>query len=318
MTLVINYGNVNSMPDKISAIDIGSNAIRMIIGEIRDHQVRILKKFRSPVRLGADVFKDGVISESTLEKAEETFMQFADLNRKYNIKFCRAVATSATREAKNKTDFVHRIFTKSKIKIEVIDGTKEAELIFSAVKHEVALEQKNVILIDVGGGSVEITHCQKAKLAATQSFPLGTVRLLDELRRKKMNESNFKVIIGDHLSEVHDFIKSHLPHESFDFAVGTGGNLECMARLKLDLLKKTPNTYCTLDELMQISDGLLKMSVKDRIEKLRLRPDRADVIIPAILVVKSILRQTNTQKILIPCVGLRDGLMRSLVSKPQY
>lgn len=306
------------MKDMISAIDIGSNAIRMIIGHVQNGNIHVFKKFRAPVRLGADVFKDGYVSASTLKKAEEAFSNFSDLNHKYKVKACRAVATSACREAKNKQEFVNQIFEKTKIRVEVIDGKTEAELIFKAVQGEVNLNGKNLILIDIGGGSVEVTHCKNNILISSQSFPLGTVRLLDELRRKKMNESQLKIILGDHLSPLHNFIEKNIAHEKFDFAIGTGGNIECMARLKLELLKKTPNTYCTLNELMQISDRLTAITVKDRIEKLHLREDRADVIVPATLVAKIIMRQTCAHKLLIPCVGLRDGILRSMASKPQY
>jgi exopolyphosphatase/guanosine-5'-triphosphate,3'-diphosphate pyrophosphatase len=303
------------MSQIVSAIDIGSNAIRMILAELDSGQIRPLKKFRAAVRLGADVFRQGFISEQTLGLAEETFIHLAHLNKKYDVRHCRAVATSATREAQNKQEFVERIEKISNIKLEIIDSSEEAQLIFSAVKHEVPLENKNVLLIDVGGGSVELTHVDNGQLIVTQSFPLGTVRLLEALHKKKMTETHFKIILGDHLNSLDMFIQKNLSSLNLEFAIGTGGNLECMSRLKLDLLKKTPNTYCTLDELNEISEQLFATSTKDRIEKWHLRPDRADVIVPAVLVVKIILRQCSLQKILTPGVGLRDGILWSMLKK---
>jgi exopolyphosphatase/guanosine-5'-triphosphate,3'-diphosphate pyrophosphatase len=301
------------MKQIISAIDIGSNAIRMILAESNSGQIRPFKKYRAAVRLGADVFSQGLISEETLRLAEETFIHLVHLNNKYSVNHCRAVATSATREAKNRLAFVERLEKVSKLKIEIIDGREEAQLIFSAVKHEVPLENKKVLLIDVGGGSVELTYVENGLLVASQSLPLGTVRLLEALHKKKMTESHFKVLLGDHLESLNLFIQKNLMGLNLEFAIGTGGNLECMARLKLEVLKRTPNTYCTLDELDELSERLLATSTKDRIEKWHLRPDRADVIVPAVLVVKIILRQCSLQKIITPGVGLRDGILWSML-----
>lgn len=286
----------------------------MMIGEVEDQQIHSFKKYRSSIRLGSDVFNGGCISEVNLQKAEDTFVHFAHLNKKFDVQRCRAVATSATREAKNQSEFISRLEKVSKIKIEVISGHEEAKMIFEAVRHEIPLENKQAVLIDVGGGSVEVTLTGNGKTVASQSYPWGTVRLLQELAKKNMNESQLKVVLGDVLNPLNTFVLNHAAGTTFDFAIGTGGNLECMARLKLDLLKKTPNTYCTLEELVEICDRLKSVSLKDRVLKLKLRPDRVDVIIPALLIVKAIMRQTSTQKILIPRVGLRDGLLLSMIS----
>lgn len=299
----------------VSAIDIGSNAIRMIVGEVREGRIAILKKVREPVRLGEDVFLGGQISELTLKKARAAFQKFSNYNRKFKVQACRAVATSATREAKNKSDFVKSIADSSGIKIEVIDGTEEARLIHLAVSHEVDLQAKTVLGIDVGGGSVEITFSKNGKMLSTKSFPMGTVRLLEKMKSQSFDESKLNLILGDFVSPIQDFIlQNEKKIESLDFAVGTGGNLECMGRLKLQLLKKTPNTYVTMKELVDIANKLKTISMKDRIEKLELRPDRADVIVPAVMNVKMILRLAKADRILIPCVGLRDGLLLSMLN----
>lgn len=304
------------MAQILSAIDVGSNAIRMMIAEYRDGRIIELKKFRSPVRIGKDVFKDGSISEKTIEDVLETFKQFAHLNLKYHVSLGRSVATSATREAKNGQQLIKSILESSHIKVEIIDGTEEANLIFNAVENAVDLKNKNAVLIDIGGGSVEVTLSKNAKLKSTKSFPMGTVRILDQLKKRKLAESSLKVLIGDLMPPLSNYIEKNFAGLNLDFAVGTGGNLECMARLKLDLLHKTPNTYLTLQELAGLSDKLLKIDLPARVEKLGLRPDRADVIVPAILVVKTIMRQTGVEKIHIPCVGLRDGLLWGLVNQP--
>ncbi|HRO66092.1 MAG TPA: hypothetical protein PL182_00855, partial [Pseudobdellovibrionaceae bacterium] len=181
----------------LSAIDIGSNAIRMIIGEVRDHRLQVIRKIRAPVRLGKDVFQTGGITKHTLDQAEEAFAEFREINRAMGIASCRAVATSAVREAKNQKEFIEKIFKKTKIKIEVIDGLEEARLIHSAVQREVDLSKKRIMLIDVGGGSVEITFSENGLMSATRSFPMGTVRMLQKLHKRNLQENGLKIIVGE-------------------------------------------------------------------------------------------------------------------------
>lgn len=303
------------MAGYVSAIDIGSNAIRMMVAETLDHSpfIRIEKKFRAPVRLGHDVFTSGYISPATLELAKSTFVQFAETNRLYQVQQCKAIATSACREAKNKSEFVDQILHASGIKIEVIDGTEEGRLIHLAVCKEVDLQNKKTMLIDIGGGSVEVTFSAGSQMKATKSFPMGTVRILENLANRKMNESHLNIIMGEFLNELSDHIYANCDNDPVDFAIGTGGNLESLGKLKVQLLNRTPNSFVTLIELTEIIERLRALSIKDRIDKLKLRPDRADVIVPAALVVQTILRQAETEKLVIPGVGLRDGIIWSMI-----
>jgi len=305
------------VPRRISAIDIGSNAIRMMIAEVSENfeglPLRVIKKFRAPVRLGHDVFTLGLITPHTLEIAQDTFHQFAKTNKQLGVSECRAVATSASREAKNRQEFVTAIFKSSGIKIEIIDGLEEGRLIHLAVQKELDLKNKKTMLIDVGGGSVEISFSNGEKMTATQSFPMGTVRVLENLSKRKLNESHLNIIMGEFITEISNHIHKNCDHDPVDFAVGTGGNLECLGQLKVSLLKKTPNTFVTLQELTMIIERLHAVSIKDRVEKLHLRSDRADVILPAAMLIQTIMRQAEVSKILIPCVGLRDGLIWSMI-----
>lgn len=303
------------MGAKFSAIDIGSNAIRMIVGELittkTSSSMKRIKKFRAPIRLGKDVFLSGSISSKNLQEAEVTFREFAAINREFKVQRCRAVATSAVREAKNKTAFVKAVREACGIQIEVIDGVEEARLVHNAIRNEVDLEQKRILSVDVGGGSVEITFSENGMMSATESFPMGTVRVLDQMSRRKLSENKINVILGEFVAPLTNYLDSHIGPGPLHFGVGTGGNLECMAQLKKRILKKTPTTYITIKELSDIAEKLRSMSYKDRMERLELRPDRADVILPATLLVLTILRQAKIEKILIPNVGLRDGLLWS-------
>jgi exopolyphosphatase/guanosine-5'-triphosphate,3'-diphosphate pyrophosphatase len=271
----------------------------------------LLKKFRAPVRLGRDVFLNGEISEKTLQEASEAFAKFADTNRKFQVKRCRAVATSAVREAKNRDVFVKRILAESKIPVEVIDGVEEARLVHNAIRRSIHLEGKRILSIDIGGGSVEITFSESGMMSATESFPMGTVRILDQMHRRRLNEKQLNILIGEFVVPLTHYLESHVNSGPLHFAVGTGGNLECMLTLKTRMLKKAPSSYLTLKELEQIAERLRTLSLKDRMEKLNLRPDRVDVILPAVMLVKTVLRQSRIEKIFIPNVGLRDGLLWS-------
>lgn len=304
--------------DYLAAIDIGSNAIRMVIAEQSLQGLRMLEKYRFPIRLGADVFDKGSISAKNLKLSARTFKKFKELTQEYDVSQLRAVGTSALREAKNGKAFVELIRRKSDIKIEIIDGVEEARLIHSAVRREVNLDGHHALLIDIGGGSVELTFSDKSMMTATHSFPFGTVRTLEMMKKKKLSEAQLSMVMGDFLEPLTHFIQTAGPGHPLDFAVGTGGNLETLGKLKPQLLNSPTRTYLTLNELSEMISKLQKMSVKDRIEKLDMRPDRADVIVPASLIVQTVMRQSSLDKLLIPHVGLKDGLIWSLANHHSY
>ncbi|HEY1078762.1 MAG TPA: hypothetical protein VGE46_01645 [Bdellovibrio sp.] len=303
------------MSRRVSAIDIGSNAIRMMIADVSPQTptLKVVKRFRAAVRLGHDVFTEGVITPHSLDIARTTFLHYAQTNAEFKVDTCRAVATSACREAKNQKQFVEEVFKASGIKIDVIDGTEEGRLIHLAVRKELDLDNRKTMLIDIGGGSVEVTFSKGDTITATQSFPMGTVRILENLQKRNLNESHLNIIMGEFLADLGKHVYKNCEHDPIHFAIGTGGNLESLGKLKVELLQKTPHTFLTLQELDAIIEKLRSFKVKERIEKLGLRPDRADVIVPAAMLVQTIMRQAETQKILIPRVGLRDGLVWSMI-----
>lgn len=299
----------------IAAIDIGSNAIRMVIAEHSHLGLRLLKKYRFPIRLGADVFATGKISAKNMKLSARTFENFKDLSLQYNVKAIRAVGTSALREAKNSNAYIELIRRKSSIKIEVIDGVEEARIIHQAVRRQINLDSHRSLLIDIGGGSVELTFSDHGMMTSTNSFPFGTVRTLEMMKRKKLEESRLPVVIGTFLKPLTHFIQSQGPGLPLDFIAGTGGNLETLGKLKPLLLKSPSRTFLTFHELEGIVQKLQKLTVKDRIDKLGMRPDRADVIVPAALVIQTVMRQAAVEKLLIPYVGLKDGLVWSIANQ---
>lgn len=297
-----------------AAIDIGSNAIRMVIAEHSHDGLKMIKKYRFPIRLGADVFSTGKISGKNLKLSARTFEKFKELIDHLDGVKIRAVGTSALRDAANRSSFLELIYRKSNIKIEVIDGVEEAQIIHYAVKREINLDNRNALLIDIGGGSVELTFSENGMMSATQSFPFGTVRTLELMKQKKLAEAQLNLVIADYLAPLANFIHSNVSGKKIDFAVGTGGNLEALGKLKPDLLKSSLRTMISSQELTAIIEKLTKTSLKDRIEKLEMRPDRADVIIPAACIVSTVLRQAGVDKLLIPHVGLKDGLIWELAT----
>jgi len=282
-----------------------------ILSDEGSKQFKILKKYRSSVRLGKDVFNEGHISDKTLREASRAFEEFAEINREFKVKKTRAVATSAVREAKNKSKFVSEIYKSSGIDLEIIDGLEEASLIHLAVYKELDLHQKKIMLIDIGGGSVEITFSDDCYIDATKSFPLGTVRILEQLKKKKWEETHLDLIIADHISALSQYIDSEQGSHRLDFAVGTGGNLETLADLKKIIFGKSNKRTLTLSEVEKILETLKQTTIKDRIQKLGMRPDRADVIVPAVSVIFTLMRLSETRRLVIPGVGLRDGLLWS-------
>lgn len=299
----------------LAAIDIGSNAIRIVVADHHQYQIRVLKKFRFAIRLGADVFTNGKISEKNLKLSARTFKKFSELALKNHIHEIRAVGTSALREAKNSKAFIDLIYNKSGIKIEIIDGVEEARLIYQAIQREIHLENHKALLIDVGGGSVELTFANQGMMTATQSFPFGTVRLLEKMRKLNLSELELAPFIKNQMEPISHFCSSG---ESLQFAIGTGGNIETLGKLKPKLLKLNTPTWLTTAELEVIMTKLQSMNSKQRITRLGLRPDRADVIIPAGLLVLSILKEARLEKMLIPHVGLKDGLLCSLAQKQKF
>jgi exopolyphosphatase/guanosine-5'-triphosphate,3'-diphosphate pyrophosphatase len=302
--------------ETLAAIDIGSNAIRLVVGTMDEHgDIRVLKKLREPVRLGKDVFTDGSISTKTRKEALEAFVRFSAVLKNLDVKHTKAIATSALREAADRESFVQDVKKASGIKIDVIDGIEEGRLIFSAVSHRMNLNDKVALLIDIGGGSVELTVVDHGVCKATQSFKLGTVRLLQLIESKGLKEKNTREVVNEHLAPARDFLKTALKGLHVDTAVGTGGNFECLGKLRVALLQKSSIFSMTRDELGELVNHLQTMSVKERIQFLRLRPDRADVVVPAAHVTQAVMELADCDLLSIPYVGLRDGILADIGSK---
>lgn len=300
---------------RLAAVDIGSNAIRMILAEQNDSNIHILERFRFPIRLGADVFKDGKLSAKTIRNAAKTFKEFSKLANRFRVRSILAVGTSALREAKNSGAFIKAIKKSSSIHVKIIDGVEEARLVHLAVKNQVRLNRQKALLIDVGGGSIELTFSENGLMNATQSFPYGTVRTLQFLKSQDLKEADLEMVLEEFLGPLNHFISSQRRMIKPRIAIGTGGNIESLARLKTKLLNSNDHEEISLIELEEIIARLRELKIKDRIKKLNLRPDRADVIVPAGLLIHAALSRAGIQSIQVPHVGLKEGLLWQLANR---
>jgi exopolyphosphatase/guanosine-5'-triphosphate,3'-diphosphate pyrophosphatase len=294
----------------ISAIDVGSNAMRMVVGELDEAwRVNTIENTRLPVRLGQDVFGKGYLEEETIQQTEEAFLRFKLMAESFKIQHLRAVATSAAREARNGDLLVDRVFRSSGIEIEIINGEEEARLIHVAVAHALDLKKKRTLVIDIGGGSVEVTLASGQNIISTDSYDMGTVRLLEKLNGKKNTKPPYGTLIREYAEAARYRIDRDLGARKIQVCAGTGGNVEEIGNLRQKLFKAESDRFITLEELEKLIDRLDRMSYAERIRKLKLRPDRADVILPAAIVLHLIASEAGVKEIMIPNVGLKDGIL---------
>ncbi len=294
----------------IAAIDVGSNAMRMIVGRVNyDGNVEPIENLRLPVRLGQDVYGTGQIGEKTAQQAVEAFLHFRKVAEDFKVEKLHAVATSAVREASNRDLFCDRIARATGIEIDVISGEEEARLIHLAVLRAVNIKNKYALLIDIGGGSVEITLSQGENIITTESYNMGTVRLLQNLSGDKSSRFPFHKLVREYAEAARRRIDKEVGAQKVDICIGTGGNIEEMGNLRQKLFKRDNNRSITLDELDKLVETLSRMKVEERIRKFKLRPDRADVILPASIVLQMIAHETKIKEINIPNVGLKDGVL---------
>lgn len=288
--------------EKLAAIDIGSNAIRLLISNViptKDEANPIFKKsaiVRVPIRLGADAFINGEISEENKSRMIKAMKAFRLLMEVHGIEKHKACATSAMREASNGSSLVTEIFEKTAINIEIIDGKKEAAIIFSTDLTNIIEKNKSYLYVDVGGGSTELTVFSNGKIINSKSFKIGTVRLL--------NKNSMRKIWDD----IEIWIKENTNNLNKVTLIGSGGNINKLFKLSGKQHGK-PLSYIYLKAHYKF---LKRMSYEERIIELGLNPDRADVIVPATKIYLSAMKWSGANKIYVPKIGLADGIIKNL------
>lgn len=288
---------------KFAAIDIGSNAVRLLLCNVFDEGGEpVFKKaelVRMPIRLGEDVFRYGKISDEKKMLLAKSMRAFKILIDVFGAIDYRACATSAMRDAANSEEIVDFVRKYSDVSIDVIDGKTEAHIIYSNHIAEHLEFDQSYLYIDVGGGSTELTLFSKNRIIATQSFNIGTIRLLhDQVKKETWNI--FKEWIRDNTLEYHPLT-----------AIGSGGNINKLFKMA-DRKEHKP---LSIEKIKEIYDFLKEYSLEERILKLGLNPDRADVIIPATKVLLTALKTAEIDQVFVPQVGLSDGIVHLLYDK---
>lgn len=293
----------------LAAIDLGSNALRAVIVRTDGEVVEVVKNMREPLRLGEDVFSTGLISDEKMARTEEAFIMLLHTFMEYNVTSVRAMATSAMRDALNGPQLSRRIKQITGIQIETIEGQAEAEIIFEAVSSQISLKDKTALLMDIGGGSTELIVVCDEKILGVKSFNVGTVRLL-QLKQEQLDKH-----IRHQMKVMLDFIRKHLGKKKPDVFIGTGGNLRRIGKIRKKILGKETSQLATYQEVHHMEQAILSMSFVDRIRRLELDKNRADVILPAIMLVNHLMEELKLDKIHLPKVGLKEGIILSMLDE---
>lgn len=286
---------------KLAAIDIGSNAARLLISEVigngqgKTDIVKIIL-VRVPLRLGFDVFETGRISEKKIDMMIKTIQSYKLLMDVYEVKHLKTAATSAMRDAVNAPEIIGRIREETGVEIRVISGQEEASFVYENHIADNMSREETYLYIDVGGGSTELTFFTDGKLAAKASFNIGTIRLLkDQVEVETWNKMK-------------DFIKSKTGRYHPITAIGSGGNINKV----FSLSKRKEGKPLSLNMLKDYHKDLSKLTVEERMRAYKLREDRADVIVPALSIYINVMRWANAEEIYVPKIGLSDGLIHIL------
>ena len=286
---------------KYAAIDIGSNAMRLLIMNIVENEgkeTQFTKNalVRVPIRLGQDSFTVGSISEENIDRMIDAMKAFKLLMKVHKVDKYMACATSALREAYNGNEVVEIIKKKADIKIEIIDGKKEAAIIASTELHHLLKTDENYLYIDVGGGSTEFSLFSDGKMITSRSFKAGTVRLLNDIVSEIV------------WAEIEIWIKTNTENYENISIIGSGGNINKIFKMSGKALDK-PLSYMYL--VSQYS-YLTSLTYEQRVGDLGLNPDRADVIVPALRVYMNAMKWSKATKIYVPKIGLSDGIVKAM------
>ncbi len=288
---------------RYAAIDIGSNAVRLLIADIiqAGKEVSFKKNtlIRVPLRLGDDAFLDRRISDRKVAELVKTMAAFRNLMDVYKVEDYMACATSAMREAQNGKEIVKTIKDEARIDLEIVEGQREANIIYSSHVNEQLDIHKNYLYIDVGGGSTELSVFSEGQPETSRSFNIGTIRMLDNQDKQET------------WNEMKDWIKANCKKYKSLSGIGTGGNINKLFRLS----EEKDGEPITFNKLKSMYTYLNSFSLKERIGILGLNQDRADVIIPACEIYLTVLKWSGIRQLYVPRVGMVDGIIQLLIEK---
>jgi len=289
---------------RLAAIDIGSNAARLLIsdvisGPLAKPEFLKIALVRVPLRLGFDVFDKGEISAHKAENVVKTIQSYKLLLDVYGVKHLKACATSAMRDASNGKEIIQKVKAETGIDIHIISGQEEASLIYENHFAEGLTVEESYLYIDVGGGSTELTFFSDGKLVFKESFNIGTIRLL----KNQVSEAAW--------DEMKEFIKTRTKGFHHVSTIGTGGNINKI----FSISKRKEGKPLTLDLLRDYYKEFSNLSLSQRMSLYKFREDRADVIVPALLIYINVMRWADADEIFVPKIGLADGLIQTLYAE---
>lgn len=301
-------------PLRVAAIDVGSNAIRFVAAEFdAPRRYRELIYERVPVRLGHAAFLTGEMTGGAMDRAVEAFGRFRVLIDDLGPARVRAVATSAVRESRNGPAFVERIYAETGITLGLISGSEEARLVWNAVRGRIDFGTSKWMLVDLGGGSVEVSLVDGAGIMWSESHTMGSVRLLEELASADDPPGHFSKLLAEYAATLR--IPAAARHWTPVEMIATGGNIEALARLAGRDPTGTQTLEITRAELRSAIERLSRLTYAQRVGQLGLREDRADVILPAAVVYERVAELAGAERILVPCTGVKEGVLFDLVDE---
>jgi len=312
--LIENDSDIVETRALVAAIDVGSNALRMGIATYNaEGDTQVIQRYRVPVRLGHDAFTTGTLSSQSIDDTLEAFREFRRLLDQHHIETYRAFATSAMRSSINGLELVQRIFDETGIVLNLIDGEEEARLVQYSISKRMDLSNKHTLLMDMGGGSVEVSFCEDAKVLFSQSFKVGTVRLLEMMHQ----DTDFKVNFTSKIQFLRQSVSRNLGRSAVDVCVATGGNATAIGILAVEQGLAENKDQISRKQLGQVIKLLDKMSFEERMTQLGLRPDRADVILPAAMVFREIMKIARCKSMVMPDAGLLDGILFDMLDSEE-
>ncbi len=303
-----------AFPLRVACIDVGSNAIRFVAAEFSAASTfRVLAADRVPIRLGHEVFLSGRLARPVMDAALGALARFRQQMRALRVRHYRAVATSATRESRNGDEFVARAAAEAGIDLQVITGAEEGRLVHVAVRHAIAMGRDRWVLVDLGGGSVEVSLADAAGVQWVESHNVGSVRLLEELAGAGDRPGAFKRLLEEYVAalRVPSIAQTHAP-AGF---VATGGNMESLARLAGAAIGADGVSVVPLSRLRAVIEKVARLSYRQRVDQLGLKEDRADVVLPAAMIIERLAVLTGAHRIHVPYVGLKEGVLLDVVDE---
>jgi|GEM_PF-22232 len=306
---------------RFASIDIGSNAMRLRIVEADRASLagaassswRDLAVQRAPVRLGREVFLTGALTNQAISSATEALRQFREAMDEAKVDQYRAVATSAVREAENAEVLVERAYREVGLHVEVIEGVEEARLVQLAVRRRLGSDQRSALLVDIGGGSTEVTLIEQGENRASQSLPLGTVRLLEAFMETDVPvDTHHAKLVDEYVERVLSELRPELSQARAELLVATGGNTETLLQL---CPAAAGGNLVSLDAVRKLTLELSALPLGERMRRYNLRADRADTLVPAAQILLRVARRSGHTQLMVPGVGLKEGILEELIDK---